>query len=110
MLQQRADLKFGRSWVERTSIISRRKGDNITMKNKNSAHLGHSVELNKKRRGVKLARLTAGGISTAVAIETQITPFQKEDIQLAKVTTTGKKRSPTPVSRGTGARPNVAEP
>ena len=64
-----------RSSVERTFIISRRKGENITIRIQNSAHLGHSVEMNEKGWGVKLARLTAGGISVAVASEIQITPF-----------------------------------
>jgi hypothetical protein len=34
--------------------------------------------MNKKGRGAKLARLTAGGISTAVASAIQIKPFRKE--------------------------------
>ena len=40
--------------------------------------------MNENGWGVKLARLTAGGISKAVASEIQITPFRKENISISQ--------------------------
>ncbi len=76
-------LTFGAkfSWM---FIIGRRKGENITSQIQKSGHLGHSVEMNEKGRGMKLARLTVGGISTTVASAIQITPFRKENISISQ--------------------------
>ena len=80
------------------------------MQIENSAHLGHSVELNKKRRGMKLARLTAGGISTAVAMKTQITSFRKEDISISQNNYDRRENVHHTCFQRNWTRPNVAEP